>query len=102
MSKIPVKLEESDLVDLLTARVSASDAAEDTARWQARLMLHVGDLLAICRQVAAAPCVFAGHGSYVVSVPQHTRRKAREILQQLERRTERQPSEDLPIHVISA
>lgn len=102
MARIPIQLNEGELVDLLSTRVSASDIADNTARWQARLMLHVGELLEICREVADAQCVYSGRGAYTLSVSQHTRRKAREILRQLERRTERQALEELsPIDVKS-
>ena len=50
--KIPINISEGELVDLLSAQLKTADAGDDTCRWQARLMLHVGDLLEICREVA--------------------------------------------------
>ena len=96
MAKMPIQINEGELVDLLAARLSATDMADNTARWQARLMLHVGELLEICREAAEAQCIFSGHGGYTLTISHHTRRKAREILRQLERRTERQALENLP------
>lgn len=99
--KIPIHIDEGELVDLLSSQLKTADLGDNTCRWQARLMLHVGELLEICRQVADAPCVFSGRGGYVVSINQQTRRRAKEILQQLERRSERQHSENLPITLTS-
>jgi len=98
--KIPIHINEGDLVDLLSSQLKTADVGDDTCRWQARLMLHVGDLLEVCREVADAPCVYSGRGGYVVSIRQQTRRKAKDILQQLERRSERQTSEN-PITLTS-
>src|SRR5437667_3281634 len=91
--KIPIHIDEGELVDLLSSQLKTADVGDNTCRWQARLMLHVGDLLEICREVADAPCVYSGRGGYVVSISQQTRRRAKDILQQLERRNERQNSE---------
>jgi len=98
--KIPIHISEGDLVDLLSSQLKTADVGDDTCRWQARLMLHVGDLLEVCREVADAPCVYSGRGGYVVSIRQQTRRRAKDILQQLERRSERQTSEN-PITLTS-
>jgi hypothetical protein len=96
MARIPIQINEGELVDLLAARISATDMADNTARWQARLMLHVGELLEICREAADAQCIYSGHGGYTLTISPQTRRKAREILRQLERRTDKQLLENLP------
>jgi hypothetical protein len=96
MARIPIEINEGELVEVLSARVSATHMADNTSRWQARLMLHVGELLEGCREVADAQCIYSGRGGHTLTVSQNTRRKAREILRQLERRTDRQALEDLP------
>ena len=55
--KIPIRIDEGELVDLLASQLKTADVGDNTCRWQARLMLHVGELLEICRQVADAPCI---------------------------------------------
>ena len=98
--KIPIHIDEGELMDLLSSQLKTADVGDNTCRWQARLMLHVGELLEICRQVADAPCIYSGRGGYVVSISQQTRRRAKDILQQVERRSERQNSEN-PITLTS-
>src|SRR2546421_5085882 len=100
LMKIPIHIDEGERVDLLSSELKTVDVGDNPCRWQARLMLHVGELLEICRQVADAPCIYSGRGGYVVSISQQTRRRAKDILQQVERRSERQNSQN-PITLTS-
>jgi hypothetical protein len=96
MGQIPFQISESELADLLASAARADVATENAARWQARLMLHVGELLDICRETAEAKCLYFGQSHHVLSISQDTRRRARALLQQVERRSGAARTESLP------
>ena len=87
MGHIPFQISEIELAGLLASAAKADVATDNAARWQARLMLHVGELLDICREAAEAKCLYFGQGHHVLSISQDTRRRARALLQEVERRS---------------
>jgi hypothetical protein len=101
MGRVPFQISESELAGLLSSAAGAGgNTTENAAQWQARLMLYAGELLDICREAAEAKCLYFGNGHYLLSINQDTRRRARALLQQLERRSTGR-SESVPSSTVS-